>query len=103
MPVCSRCTGIYTGFLLGTIVFPFIKKSRDDIYPSRNFLIMALVPMGLDVGFKWFIGIDSGLMIHALTGLIFSAIFSFYAIPGVMELSDLLTKKGEMRYGKPTQ
>ncbi|MFO8101737.1 MAG: hypothetical protein R6U37_06200 [Dehalococcoidia bacterium] len=91
------------GFFWGTTVFPFIKNKIDDVYPSRNVLIMALMPMGLDVGLKWFIHIDSGLLIHSFTGFIFSAVFSFYAIPGIMELSDILIKKGEMSYGKQTQ
>jgi len=103
LPVCSRCTGIYAGFFLGTVVFPFISNKIKDVYPPKNILLLAFIPMGLDVGLKWILHIDTGLLFHFITGSIFSILFSFYAIPGLLELSDLLIKRGEMNYGKPTQ
>lgn len=99
LPVCSRCTGIYTGFFLGTVIFPFISKKIKNIYPPKIILLLALLPMGLDVGLKWILHIDTGLIIHFITGSVFSILFSFFAIPGLLELSDLLIKRGEMSYG----
>jgi len=88
------------GFFIGSVLFPFIKIKINDVYPPKNILLIAVMPMGLDVLLNWINILDTGLLIHFITGFIFSIIFSFYAIPGVMELSDLLIKKEEVSYGK---
>lgn len=47
MAVCSRCWGIYFGFLIGTIAFPFLKKHL--IYSKWYILCIAVVPILTDI------------------------------------------------------
>ncbi len=46
LPVCSRCTGIYTGFLTGVILFPILRKNL----PLRWFYLpLSAFPIGLEI------------------------------------------------------
>src|SRR5688572_28452850 len=38
LAVCSRCTGIYAGFLLGIIIYPLVRSLRSTVTPERKWL-----------------------------------------------------------------
>lgn len=46
LPVCSRCTGIYTGFFSGVLFFPILKR----VLPLRwYYLPLSAFPIGLEI------------------------------------------------------
>jgi uncharacterized membrane protein len=49
LAVCIRCTSIYVAFLLGTLAYPLFRKLKSPSLPSRAWLLIAIVPMVVDV------------------------------------------------------
>lgn len=80
-PVCSRDLGIYLFMLIGGIVFAFRNKLDSKEIPPAIWLIVALVPIGIDGGGQ-FIGLwESTNMIRLITGAIAGFAVPFYLIP----------------------
>ena len=46
--VCARCTGLYFGLALGVLVYPLVRPVRSLETPARGWLILALIPVGID-------------------------------------------------------
>src|SRR5215510_2751672 len=84
MGVCSRCASIYGGFIVGLLLYPFLRDLREDRFPPRWILIGAAVPTVID-----FAGGVLGLFANtflsrALTGVLFGAVAAFYVTPGLV-------------------
>ncbi|ENN96087.1 hypothetical protein J422_04438 [Methanocaldococcus villosus KIN24-T80] len=80
MAVCARCFGIYTGVLIGMIVYPFIKINKLPKY----YLIIALTPMAID-GITQIIGLrESFNELRFITGFIAGFTIVFYILPIVL-------------------
>ncbi|MCA1574132.1 MAG: DUF2085 domain-containing protein, partial [Acidobacteria bacterium] len=54
--VCARCTGIYAGFTLATVVYPLVRSLRQIEAPPRKWLFTAAAPLAIDVAVN-FLGI----------------------------------------------
>ena len=87
MPVCSRDIGLYAAMLLGGLIYPLARRLEDDV-PPAVFLIIALVPIGIDGGVQVVseIGIlpivyESTNAIRLATGAIAGLAAAFYAVP----------------------
>lgn len=87
MPVCSRDIGLYAAMLIGGLMYPLARKLEDDVPPSI-FLILALVPIGIDGGVQIVseIGIlpflyESTNAVRLITGAVAGLAAAFYAIP----------------------
>jgi len=84
MGVCSRCASIYAGFVIGLLLYPFLRDLREDAFPPRWILIFAAIPTVID-----FTGGALGLFANtflsrALTGSLFGAVAAFYVTPGLV-------------------
>jgi uncharacterized membrane protein len=84
MGVCSRCASIYAGFIIGLLLYPFLRDLREERFPPRWILIGASVPTAID-----FTGGVLGLFANtflsrALTGVLFGAVAAFYVTPGLV-------------------
>ena len=86
LAVCSRCTGLYSGFAIASLMYPLVRSlSRTDT-PPRRWLLLAAVPMAVDVGLD-VIGVWRNTYYSRLaTGLILGSIAAFYVIPGMIDL-----------------
>ncbi|MBI5046791.1 DUF2085 domain-containing protein [Candidatus Micrarchaeota archaeon] len=118
-PVCARDVGIYGALLLGGLVYPFVRKLENrTIYPSI-WLILAIVPLGLDgttqlvseLGLLPFV-YESTNMMRLLTGAIAGFAAAFYVIPILVNIfyneRDIANetksaKKNERRKNKETK
>ncbi|HYP29329.1 MAG TPA: DUF2085 domain-containing protein [Blastocatellia bacterium] len=84
LAVCARCFGIYSGFLFGLIIYPFVRSLARTDMPRRLWLILALAPVSID-----FLGGLTGAFenTHAsrlITGALAGAAGAFYIMPGLI-------------------
>ena len=85
--VCSRCTGLYAGFAVTTLVYPIIKSLRQTEAPERKWLFIAAVPLAIDFALGY-LGIwDNTHFSRFATGALLGAVSVFYVMPGLMDLS----------------
>ncbi len=83
--VCTRCFSVYSGFLLGLLVYPAVRPLRATLLPHRFLLIGAAVPMVLDVGLS-LLGLPAGTQVsRMLTGSVFGLTAPFFLVPAVIE------------------
>ncbi|MCC6395542.1 MAG: DUF2085 domain-containing protein [Bacteroidetes bacterium] len=79
--VCSRCSAIYFAFLAGTLLYPLFRDVRRPHAPSRALLILALMPMLLDVALG-LVGIaEVTTSSRLVTGALFGLLIPFVVLP----------------------
>jgi len=79
LAVCSRCLGVYTGFFISTLLYPFFKpRLKIKIGQKPNLLIWFALPMAADVLAGWLNLWASPLPFKTLTGLLWAAILPFF-------------------------
>lgn len=85
--VCARCTGVYAGFTLATIVYPLVRSLRRVEAPPRKWLFLAATPLAIDFAVG-FLGIwQNTHSSRFVTGALLGAVAVFYVMPGLMDLS----------------
>jgi uncharacterized membrane protein len=91
--VCSRCTGVYFGLVLGFVVYPIFRKISETEPLPRVWLILSMVPIGVDwlltyVGF-W----ENTFFTRFSTGLILGTACAVYIIPALSEIALLVVQR----------
>ena len=89
MPVCARDIAIYGAMLIGAIIYPFFRKLEDKSVPAAIFLLLALVPIGIDgtlqllseLGFNILGHYESTNSARIITGAIAGFALPFYIFP----------------------
>ncbi|MEO8434594.1 MAG: DUF2085 domain-containing protein [Pyrinomonadaceae bacterium] len=86
LAVCARCTGLYLGFGAAALIYPLVRPlSRTDT-PARRWLLLAALPLAIDVGLD-LIGLWKNTHLSRLfTGLLLGSVAAFYVIPGLIDL-----------------
>jgi uncharacterized membrane protein len=85
--VCARCTGIYAGFTLATLIYPLARSLRQVETPPRKWLFVAAAPLAIDFSLG-FLGIWNNTHLSRFaTGALLGAVAVFYVMPGLMDLS----------------
>jgi uncharacterized membrane protein len=85
--VCSRCTGLYFGFVLTLALYPLLKSLRRTDLPSRKWLIAAAIPLLIDFSLTLFGLWENTHVTRFLTGMLLGSVMVFYVMPGIVELS----------------
>lgn len=90
-PVCARDVAIYLAMLLAGVAYPFRYRLNEKEMPDPLYLIVALIPIGLDGGLQLIsnmgialplIGMyESTNFLRIVTGLIAGAVVPFYLLP----------------------
>lgn len=93
LAVCSRCTGIYTGFAVGVALFPSLKSLRHPEVPHRFWLFIAALPLAADVG----LGI-TGFWSNThssrfATGFLIAFVCSFYVVAGSLDVEWIFRRR----------
>lgn len=99
LAVCLRCSAIYFGFLIGTILYLPVRSFGVSITERRGPLIVSILPLLADV-------VLDVLGMHAstgatrlITGSLFGVVVPFYVIPAAQEaMQELLAAP---RFPKP--
>ena len=87
LAVCSRCAGIYFGYVLGLIVYPFVRALTRTDTPARVWLLLAIAPAAIDFAGDFAGLFDNTLLSRALTGGVAGAAGAFYTLPGFVSLA----------------
>ncbi len=94
LPVCSRDIALYAAMLLGGLLYPLARELDDKgVYPAI-FLVIAIIPIGIDGGLQFIsdIGLlpfvyESTNLIRLITGGIAGLAAAFYAIPILVNIA----------------
>ncbi len=90
LAVCARCTGLYAGFALTTLLYPLFTSftsMRGTDPPERKWLFIAVAPLAIDFGLG-FLGIwENTHWSRFVTGALFGSVVVFYVMPALAELS----------------
>jgi uncharacterized membrane protein len=85
--VCARCTGIYAGFTIATILYPLVRSLRQIDAPPRKWLFLGAAPLAIDFAVGY-LGIwENTHSSRFATGALLGAVAVFYVMPGLMDLS----------------
>ena len=82
LAVCSRCSSLYFSFLLGTVIYPFVKKVSDVSLPSVWFLLGAAALMFGDAMLDIFGILKNTHLTRSITGVVLGFVLVFYLVPG---------------------
>ncbi|MGA2668695.1 MAG: DUF2085 domain-containing protein [Ignavibacteria bacterium] len=83
---CARCTTIYFGFLLTTILYPLVKNLGNLYLPPIGFLLFGALLVALDAGLDTFDILKNTFTSREITGAIIGLLLPFYIIPGTIRL-----------------
>jgi uncharacterized membrane protein len=90
LAVCSRCTGLYAGFALSVLLYPLARSLRRVDTPSRLWLLLAALPVGVDWALGFFGLWANTHLSRFMTGALFSAVAAVYVLPGLIDLGQSL-------------
>jgi len=101
--VCSRCTGLYTGFAAAALCYPLIRSLKTTDTPPRFWLILAAVPLTIDFGLGYFGIWQNNHLSRFSTGALLGSVAVFYIVPGLVDLSSSLGRRlaGKKRLESP--
>lgn len=86
--VCSRCTVIYFGFLLSTLLFPFFKRLNNSDLPAIWILLVGAGLVGIDAILDMLDIVKNTFISREITGSVLGLLLPFYIIPGSIRLLD---------------
>ena len=85
--VCARCTGLYAGFTVATVLYPLVRSLRQTEAPARKWLFLAAAPLAIDFAVGFFGIWNNTHSSRFATGALLGAVAVFYVMPGLMDLS----------------
>ncbi len=97
MAVCSRCTGIYTGFAVSVLFYPLLRSLRGVETPRRIWLLLASLPIAVDFALGFFGIWQNTHFSRFITGAIFGAVCALFIVPGFLDLGRILLQKASAK------
>ena len=90
--VCARCTGLYSGFAAGVLLYPLVRSLRRTDSLPRVWLLLACVPITVDFALGFFGIWENTHVSRLVTGAILGAACALFVVPGFLDLGQLLVK-----------
>ena len=81
--VCARCTGIYFGAWLSSLIALFLS---DNLVFKTKFLVFISIPIILDVMLLTFKFYTYNKLLSSFTGLLFGSVVFIYILSGIENL-----------------
>ena len=99
--VCARCSSIYFGFLAGTIIFPLSERVLAKRISPRTLLLVAFLPMLVDVVLS-LLGLHSStLATRGMTGGFFGLTIPLLIIPSATAaLKEIFSSHSSVHFQK---
>jgi uncharacterized membrane protein len=91
--VCSRCTGLYSGFVLAALIYPLVRSLRRTETPSIVWLFLAAAPLAVDFSLGYLNVWANTHLSRFATGALLSSVAVFYMVPGLIELTSGITRR----------
>jgi uncharacterized membrane protein len=91
--VCSRCTGLYSGFAVAVLAYPLVRSLRSTESPPRLWLILAAVPLVVDFALGYFSIWQNNHLSRFSTGALLGAVAVFYIMPGLVDLTSRIGRR----------
>lgn len=83
--VCSRCVWVYTGFFIGTVIYPLKYKLNNINPPSVFFLFIAVFILMTDVILDSAGILYNTFFTRSMSGFIIGFTLTLYIIPGFIK------------------
>lgn len=83
--VCSRCSAIYFGFLFSTLLYPLVRSLKNATVPSRPFIVLAILPMLVDVAAGMTGLHEVSYATRIITGTFFGLAAPFVIVPVLIQ------------------
>lgn len=87
--VCSRCTGVYFGLVLGFLVYPIFRNISESRPLPLAGLILSMIPIAIDWSLTYFGIWENTFFTRFTTGLILGTACAVYIIPALSEIAFL--------------
>jgi len=84
LAVCGRCLGIYLGFVLGLVIFPFRRGFEKPAPPAVRTLLIFSLPIGLDIAGNALRCWTSPIGLRLATGAVWGTLLPFYGMAGIV-------------------
>ncbi len=85
MAVCARCLGIYFGFFLGILIYPFVKGFSIPTMPKAKTFILLSIPIVADTAAN-ILGVWTSMdWVRLVTGILWGFVLPFYFLAGMTD------------------
>ncbi|UCE07019.1 MAG: DUF2085 domain-containing protein [bacterium] len=86
--VCARCSGLYFGFLIATIFFPFLKGLKNFTPPPRYLFFIALTPITIDLSLTIFHIWQNTFFTRFASGLLLGNVVALFVLSGIHKIRE---------------
>jgi len=86
LAVCSRCFGIYFGFLIGFLLYPLLKRLSNTTLPKTRIFIFISSPIVFDTLGNFFRLWITPNIPRFIIGFLWGIILPFFFIVGIIDL-----------------
>lgn len=87
LAVCARCLGIYAGFLVGMVLYPFKRGFLSVRLPKIALFLAVSTPIGIDTAANILALWSTSNPIRFVIGFFWGFILPFYFLTGLVELA----------------
>jgi uncharacterized membrane protein len=87
MAVCARCLGIYSGFLAGMALYPFLRGFSKVRLPKTKIFLAVSVPIVTDTVGNLFGFWATSNLVRLSSGFLWGSILPLYFVTGLSELA----------------
>ena len=90
LAVCARCSSVYAAFWFGLLLYPFVWGMKKRTVPRATWLLLAALPMVVDVVLS-VAGIHgSTLLTRGVTGMLLGLFLPLFTVPTFLDASEHL-------------